>query len=283
MAKDQFYFAKTWNPETGRRGRAVYVDLDQVVNGVIMAQTGGGKGSLEIPNRLLPGLNGANIVGLDPAGQNAIVTRRWRSRFSDWQPLNPFNVLNLGDVGCNPMLSVKTFEDAMRVGEAVEEVKPTLHEPFFAEGSQGLIGGVVLAVARDCEGKRTPTLQMVREILTGDLEGFAAHMGQCGDFQLQSLLSQFQKSNRTIDSIKLHAHNATKWSLSQEVTRSLSVDKGIDWTQLKYGKRPQTIEMILPAQSLVTFAPLVRLWLVSAFNTLYQLGGGGRKTVFMIS
>jgi hypothetical protein len=217
MSKDRFYFGKEWNPETRRRGRAVYVDLDEVVNGVIMAQTGGGKGAtIEIPARLLPGLEGVNIVGLDPAGQNAIVTRRWRSRFTDWQALNPFNVHDLGDVGCNPMLSVKTFEDAMRVGEAMQEVKPTTHEPFFPEAAQGLIGGTVLAVVRDCEGKRTPTLEMVREILTCDLEGFAAHMDQGGDFQLKSLLNQFQKSNRTIDSIKLNTHNATKWARSNE-------------------------------------------------------------------
>lgn len=282
--KDEFSIGRRWDPETGRVGKPVTVDLDEIAHCIIMAPTSGGKGAtVEIPNRLLPGLRNVNIVGVDPAGQNSPVTRRWRSAFSDYHPLNPLNVHDLGDVGCNPMLSVKNFQDAMRVGEAMLEVKPTAHEPFWPEAAQGLIGGVVLAVARDCEGKRTPTLEMVREILTGDLEGFAAHMDQDGDFQLQSLLGQYQKSNRTLDSIKVNANNATKWLLDEDITKSLSVDKGIDWTQLKCGQRPQTIELILPAQSLVTFAPWLRLMLVSAFNSLYRSGGGGRKTVFMLS
>jgi type IV secretory pathway TraG/TraD family ATPase VirD4 len=288
MSKDRFYTGIEWLPQNRwfhRTANAVYVDLDKIAHCIIIAPTAGGKGAtIEIPNRLLPGLRHVNIVGVDPAGQNAIVTRRWRSKFSDFQPLNPLNVHGLGDVGCNPLLSVKNFQDAMRVGEAMQEVKATTHEPFWPEASQGLIGGVVLAVVKDCKGKRTPTLEMVREILTCDLEGFAAHMDQCGDFQLKSLLNQYQKSNRTIDSIKINAHNATKWSLDEDITKSLSVDKGIDWTQLKDGARPQTIELILPAQSLDTFAPWLRLMMVSAFNALYQSGGGGgRKTVFMLS
>jgi hypothetical protein len=173
----------------------------------------------------------------------------------------------------------------MRIGEAMLEVKPGTHEPFFPEAAQRLIGGTVLAVAKDCLARHdVPTLEQVVDILTGDLEGFASAMAQSGDFQLKSLLYQYQKSNRTIDSIKLNTHNATTWSLDADITKSMSVPKGIDWTQLKYGARPQTIELILAAEALVTFAPWLRLMLVSAFNTLYQLGGGDiRKTVFMLS
>jgi type IV secretory pathway TraG/TraD family ATPase VirD4 len=281
---DEFYLGRTWNPVTGRIGGAVYADLDDIAHGIIMAPTSGGKGAtIEIPNRLLDGLRNVNLIGIDPTGQNSKVTCRWRSAFSDYHPLNPLNLHDLGDVGCNPLLSVKTFEDAMRVGEAAQELKPSAHEPFFAESSVGLIAGASLAEVRDANGKRTPTLPNVRRILTGDVEGFAAHMAQSGDHQLESLLGRFQKENRTIDAIKQTADNATKWMLSEAVAKSLSVEKGIDWTQLKNGPRPLTIELILPAEGLVTFAPWLRLIYADALNAVYQLGGGGRKTVFSMS
>ena len=75
--KDEFYFGRKWFPQNRLRqyGKPVYVDLDDIAHGIIMAPTSGGKGAtIEIPNRLLNGLRNVNIVGVDPAGQNASVT-----------------------------------------------------------------------------------------------------------------------------------------------------------------------------------------------------------------
>lgn len=280
-----FPFGRAWNPATGRTRNAVYFDLSS--HCTLIGPTGCGKGAaIELPALLGDELREVNIVSLDPTGQNFCVSQRWRSTFSDVVPLNPFHLHNGHDAGCNPLLSVETFEDAMSVAEAMQEVKPAAHEPFWAESAQGLIAGVVLAVVRIAKTRKpqeTPTLGRVREILTGDLEGFAARMAQGGDHQLASLLSRYQKENRTIDSIKLHADTATRWLLSEPVARSLSVDQGIDWSQLKHGARPMSVYVILDADKLVTFAPWLKLITVSALNTLHRSGGGGRMTVFMLS
>ena len=243
--------------------------------------------TIELVNLLGDWLRAVNVVSIDPTGQNYSVTHRWRAKFSDVQSLNPFHLHGGADVGCNPLLSVTCFEDAMLVAEALLEVKPDAREPFWGESAQGLVAGVVLAVVRYAKARgETPTLAKVREILTTNIEGFAKEMEQRKDFQLRSLLIKYQNSNRTIDSIKLHADNATKWLLSEEITKSLSVKEGegISWPRLKTGKKPLSVYLILDADKLITFAPWLKLMVVSALNTLYRMGNvEGRKTLFMLS
>jgi type IV secretory pathway TraG/TraD family ATPase VirD4 len=283
---DRFYLGLEWNPANGRIGRPVSFDLDDIAHMTLLGPTGSGKGQIEIPNRLWDGLRNVNIIGVDPTGQNRAVTNRGRARFSDREELNPFE-LHGKDSGCNPMLSVETSDDAMRLAEAVEEVPLAAHEPFWGQSSQGLIGGVILGVVRISKARNeTPTLPTVREILTTELEAFAALMEQNGNAQLRSLLARFQKENRTIDAIKLHADNATKWLLSDPIRKSLSVKKGegIDWKRLKTGPRPLTCDLILPIDFIVTHASWLKVMVVDALNTLYRIGDvKGRKTLFMLS
>jgi len=289
---DRFYVGRAWNPVSGRTGEAVYFDLDKIPHMTLLGTTGCGKGAtIEIPNLLMDGLKQVNVISVDPTGQNACVTQRWRSNFSDVAFLNPHGLHDLPDTGCNPMLSVETFEDAMAVGETFQEVSPDAREPFWPESTQKLIGGVVLGVVRIARArKETPTPERVCKILMTGIEGFASFMAQNGDHQLAGLLARYEakeggQSNRTIESIKQIGYNAATWLLSDAMRKSLSVDKGIDWAQLKHGARPLTVYLILAADKLgpSTGAPWLRLMVVSALNTLYRLGGGGRKTLFMLS
>jgi type IV secretory pathway TraG/TraD family ATPase VirD4 len=285
---DTMYGGLEWNPQNGRKGNAVPVDLDSIAHMGVVGPTGSGKGQFEIPNICSDGLRNCNIIGVDPTRQNKAVTGRFRSTFSDEYELNPFEVGGGTDVCCNPCLSVKTPDDAMRLAEAVEEVQPgAAHDPFWAGCSQGLIGGGIWGIVRISEARNeTPTLPKVYEVLTTGLEPFAEFMAQNGDYALRALLTQYTKSNRTIDGIKMHAHNALKWLLSDPIRESLSVKKGegIDWTQLKNGPRPLTVSLTLPIDKIVTHAPWLKVIVVDALNTLYRIGDvRGRKTVFMLS
>jgi type IV secretory pathway TraG/TraD family ATPase VirD4 len=128
---DRFYVGRAWNPVSGRTDDAVYFDLDKIPHMTLLGTTGCGKGAtIEIPNLCMDGLKHVNVISVDPTGQNACVTQRWRSTFSDVVFLNPHGLHRLPDTGCNPMLSVETFEDALAVGEAFEEVKPDARDPF---------------------------------------------------------------------------------------------------------------------------------------------------------
>jgi type IV secretory pathway TraG/TraD family ATPase VirD4 len=286
--KDRIYLGLMWDPVTGRTGDAVYFDLDDIAHMTLCGPTGCGKGQIEIPNRLWNGLRDVNIIGVDPTGQNRAVTNRWRGTFSDSFDLNPFELHGRKGVGCNPCLSVKMADDAMRLAEAVEEVQPgAAHDPFWAGSSQGLIAGGIWGIVQTANARNeTPTLPKVHEVLTTGLEQFAAFMAQNGDYALRVLLTRYQESNRTIDGIKMHSHNAMKWLLSDPIRKFLSVKKGegIDWTQLKNGPRPVTVDVTLPIDKIVTHAPVLKVVVVDALNTLYRIGDvKGRKTVFMLS
>jgi type IV secretory pathway TraG/TraD family ATPase VirD4 len=292
---DTFEVGRRWNSETGHVGRRETLNLKHIAHMTLQGPTGCGKGvTIELVNLLGDGLRNCNVVSIDPTGQNYAVSWKWRSSFSEVLPLNPFHLHGGKDVGCNPLLDVKSFVEAMAVAEALMMVRPETAEPFFAESAQGLLAGIILHVVRDCAAKnQTPTLMKVRRILTDDLEAFAAKMAKSDNPQIASLLGRFQKESRTIDAIKQTADNATKWLLDEHIAQSLCVKEGesIDWTQLKRSKRPLSIYAILDADKLITFAPWLRLIQVSALNTLYRLGGGasaptkesGRNTVFMMS
>src|SRR4051794_33291144 len=150
MTNDLIYVGHPWGPATGDTGERIYIDLEEIPHMTMLGPPGTGKGvSSEIPNLLGDELRNANILNFDPTGQNRAVAGRFRSSFSDVEDLDPFGMRKGKGIGCNPMLSVNTDDGAMRLAEAVEEVKPGAHEPFWSESSQGLIGGVILAVAKD--------------------------------------------------------------------------------------------------------------------------------------
>jgi type IV secretory pathway TraG/TraD family ATPase VirD4 len=295
MAK--YYVGHAWNLETRRVAGPEFNDLGGIMPHVaVIAPPGGGKGvGQEMPNILGDGLRDANIISIDPAAQNCAVTMRWRSTVSEIALLNPCHIEGLEvngvkDTGINPLLRVKTVRDALAIGEALQQVR-SASEPFFEQSGQGLIAGVVLAVVRDAEKRGTvPTLFDVRKILTGDLVAFADAMIKSSDVEVASLLGSYNQSNRTIESIKKHVETASRFLLTEEMRRSLSVPKGIDWSRLKTGNgdKPLTVYITIPDETLGDdggegLSPFLRLVVVDAIKTIFSMKGTGRPTVLLLS
>ena len=279
----QLWLGREWDPKSGRTGRPVTYDGDRHLT--LFGPNGSGKGTaLEIPNLLRLGSRSAggplSIVSIDPKGENAAVTARWRRSVSEVVILNPFNLLGLGDAGFNPLAGVKSYEDAAAIGDALQPMDG--NDPFWPSGSRDLLTGLCLFEVREAarEG-RDPSLENVRGMLTGDLASFAARMVATGDFQLASLGARFIEDNRTNQSIIATAATATRWLLSEPIRASLGKN-GIDWSRLK-GPRPLTVYVILDADKLETFSVWLRLVVVSALNALYRQGGGGLRTLFLLS
>ena len=96
-----------WNPKTGRTGRRLSYTLNRHV--ICFGPTRSGKGvCLEIPDLLRLGAGGRDneplsIISIDPKGQNAAVTARFRNQISDLIFINPLNLLGLGSSGFNPL------------------------------------------------------------------------------------------------------------------------------------------------------------------------------------
>src|SRR5271155_466574 len=93
-----------WNIwKNGRKGGRVVYDGERHLT--LFGPNGSGKGvCLEIPNLLR--LTGLSIVSIDPKGQNAAVTMKWRSKVSRVLVLNPFGVLGIPSTGFNPLARV---------------------------------------------------------------------------------------------------------------------------------------------------------------------------------
>ena len=279
---DDLYIGYRWNSRTGRFGGPP-LTYDLGGHQTLLAPTAGFKGaSFEIPNLLR--LTGASAVSFDPTGQNYFVTHRWRSTVSQIALLDPFNLCG-PDEGFNPLLSVENYDDAASIGECLQEVRADLREPLWEESSADFLTGLVWLEVREAKAEgRTPTLENVFGMLTGDYTKAAKRMVESGDYQLASCGARFTQDNRTNQGIIAHAIASTRWLRSEAMRRSLSVAKGIDWARLK-GPDPLTVYAVLDADKLVTVGPgWLRLVTVCAINTLYRLGKQkGLKTVFMLS
>ena len=260
----------------GRKGKPVTYDDERHLT--LFGPNGSGKGvCLEIPNLLR--LTGLSIINIDPKGQNAAVTMRWRSTVSEIALLNPFNLLGLGSIGFNPLRGIRSYEDAEAIAEAL--IQSTGNDPHWAESARGLMLALILFEVRLArEVGREPLLKNVRAMLTGDLAATARDMVASGDFQLASLAGRFANPTRETASIVSTADTQTRWLLSEPMRKSVS-DNGFDFAQLK--QRPVTVYVILPAEHLHTFSPWLRLVVVCALNALYRQTGQGLRTLFMLS
>lgn len=278
-----------WNPQTGRVGRPVAYDQNRHLT--LFGPTRSGKGvCLEIPNLLRLGSNrrdAVSIISIDPKGQNAAVTSRWRRRVSDVLMLNPLDVLGLGSAGFNPLAALdpaspRFFEQASAIAEALIRIEKG-GDPFWSESARGLMLALVMWEVKSARaGGRLPLLENVRGMLTGDLPATAKKIFASGDFQMASLAGRYMDANKTNDGIRAVADSQTLWLLSRPMRDDLAKD-GIDFARLK-GPTPVTCYVILPAHALETFSVWLRLVVACAFNALYRReGGGGLGTLFMLS
>src|SRR5271168_2762426 len=277
-----------WNPQTGKIGRRVAYALNRHI--ICFGPTRSGKGvCLEIPNLLRLGGTGdepLSIISIDPKGQNAAVTARWRSRVSDVVFINPLDLLGLGSSGFNPLAALDPasphfFLHASAIAEALVRLAES-GDPFWNISARNLVLALVMweVTTARAEG-RMPLLKHVRGMLTGDLPATAKKIFDSGNFQMASLAGQFMEKNRTNDGIIATAASKTQWLLSQPMLDDLEKD-GIDFARLK--QEAITVYVIVPAHALETFSAWLRLVVACAFNALYrQEAGGGLRTLFLLS
>lgn len=265
-----------WEPNTGRTaGPVSYAENRHIT---LFGPTRSGKGvTLEIPNLLR--LTGLSIISIDPKGQNAAVTARWRRTVGDVVVLNPLNLLGLGSAGFNPLVGVRSFEDAASIAEALIRIEG--NDPHWTESARGLLLALIIWEVTTAYGaKRLPSLENVRGMLTGDLPAIAKRMVASGNFQIASLAGRFMGDSRELDSIKSTADTQTRWLLSTPMRHDLAKN-GVDFARLK--DRPTTVYVILPAELLETYSVWLRLVTTCALNALYRRGGEGLRTLFLLS
>jgi type IV secretion system protein VirD4 len=265
---------------------------------LLFGPTGTGKGTrFLIPNLLT--ITDRSIIVIDPKGELAAVTADFRRTVSDVVMLNPFNILNLGSAGFNPLATLDPsssnfYDDAAALGEAL--IKLESKDPHWSESAQGLV--VALIMWEKLQNGPNASLGHVRALLTeadrfqsfrdedgkvfeqlvAGLRYTATKMVLEGGFEIESLAGRFMTpASNEISSIRSTGDTQTRWILSEPMRRDL-MKPGIDFRKLK--DRPTTVYVILPAERMRTHSTWLRLIVTSALRALYR--PGGLRTLFMI-
>jgi type IV secretion system protein VirD4 len=243
---------------------------------VTLGPNGSGKSRrLLLPN--LARLSNWSILVVDPKGDLATMTASYRAnRGSKIVMLNPFDVLNLGSYGFNPVAALDPKsddfpDDALGLGEALVRVQG--QEPHWSESAQDLIaalvmysrltepGGGSLGHVRAQLGKpATEFRQLVEEMMV------AGVMNDCEELVVKSgRFREITPDNKELNSILSTALTQTRWLDSRPVKADL-VREAYDFGRMK--QEPTTVYLILPARRLSTHSTWLRLMIASVLRPL---------------
>jgi type IV secretion system protein VirD4 len=295
--RESIYLGRYYDDKTKQAGDEILYEDERHI--LVFGPTGCGKGAGFLSPNLLKGLEEQSVIVIDPKGELAAVTAEHRRQIGhEVIILNPFNVLDLGSEGFNPLANLDPnspsfYDDAAGLGEAL--IKIGGQDPHWTESAQGLIVALLMW-EKKLHGDGA-CLENVRAMLTEptDFEEFiddnghlqkrpcsglaftAAKMVDRGGFVIDSLASRFTRENDEIASIQSSADTQTRWMLSPPMREDLGKD-GVDFRKLK--DHPTTVYVILPAQYMRTHSVWLRLVIVTALRSLYR--PGGLRTVMLI-
>jgi type IV secretion system protein VirD4 len=263
---------------------------------LLFGPNGSGKGTRLLVSNLLR-LKDRSLVVIDPKGELTSITADYRRSIGEVVVLNPFNVLDLGGAGFNPLAALDpealTFiDDATGLGEALIKIEDK--DPHWSESAQSLLVALIMWEVQEARREsRVPLLENVRRMLTEPneyerdeagknklvkgLRFTAAKMAATGGFEIESLVGRFLRDTEEIASIQSTADRQTNWMLSP-LMRANMARNDIDFADLK--QRPITVYLILPAERMRTHSVWLRLVIVSALRALYK--PGGVRTFFML-
>jgi type IV secretion system protein VirD4 len=297
-AADGITLGRHFDDATQRVGERIVYQGERHL--LLFGPNGTGKGTrFLIPNLL--SIKDRSIVVIDPKGELAAVTADYRRTVSEVVMLNPFNMLDLGSKGFNPLAlldskSPETFyDDAAALGEAL--IKSSDKDPHWGESAQGLL--VALIMWEKLKNGDAANLENVRRLLTEadelersfDKKGkatdtqtkglavTAANMVDEGGYEIASLAARFTEKSNELASVRSTADTQTRWILSPPMREDLKKE-GVDFRKLKEGPRPTTVYVILPADRMRTHSVWLRLVVVSALRALYR--PGGLRTLLLI-
>jgi type IV secretion system protein VirD4 len=249
-----------------------------------VAPTSSGKGTCAIIANLL--CSPRSIICIDPKGQNAAVTARFRSAVSETFVLNPFNEHGLGTSRFNPLAHLRiddpnVFADVASLAEAL--ILTEGKDPHWPDSARNLIAVIILHLLATKGGKAT--LPEIRSVLGLSDEKLVEKIGEMQKSRIafiSELAGQFLGNTSEIKNIVSTARTQTKF-LSDPLIADprKGVLTGDDFRLGDFKQRPSTLFVILPSRHMAAYARFLRLLVVSAIDQLTSTTGG-LKTLLML-
>ncbi len=246
---------------------------------VTVAPTGAGKGRGAIIPTLLSYRGGAIVI--DPKGEAAAVTARWRRQLGPVAVIDPFEVVTSEPDGLNPIDAMRAVseaegsvaEQALALTELIKgEMPETLPDPYWDNRGSALISGIIGYILTE-EPPYFQHLGRVREILSEksvdlwlELYGLGEEAHPFVEAEIQQYLAI--PKERTRPAVLSIAQQHTRLLGDPAVYRSL-MDTTVDLSVLARGGAA-TVYLVLPPEKLRSHALLLRLWLGALTDLLLK-------------
>lgn len=259
------------------RGREVRYVGDRHVMSI--GPNGSGK-SRRLLSKNLFFLTSWSIVVVDPKGELAKMTRAYReAQGAETIILNPFDVLDMGSDGFNPVAALDPDsddfpDDALVLAEALIRIEGK--EPHWSASAQDLMTALIMYSR--IEGRNGGSLGHVRSLLGRNLHDFkitvsrmSAMSGAKAAEAIKVKAARFSEINaesRELTSILSTALTQTRWLDSILIQKDLASLVPHDFGQLK--TKPTTVYLILPARRLGSHSTWVRLMIAAILQPLMK-------------
>ena len=225
-----------------------------------------------------------SFVVIDPKGEIAAITSRYRRRVSDVKIINPYGLLadmrpDLSSDKWNPLGELdpgeRTFGDnCAAICGAVIKTDSNEHQKHFPDSAREGVTGTTMFTVRDARARSGAVARLadVREIMCLEPKALRAaveRMMQLGDYDINTRLQKFLAESNEISGIRSTIETQTAW-MTQIMRDDMDTGGGVKLRDIR--RRPTTVYVILPTEELQRKAVWLRLILSSALRACYQPG-----------
>lgn len=236
-----------------------------------VAPTRTGKGTTQIVPNLLQ-YKGSAVV-LDPKGELALATAKWRARHvGPVFVLNPFKLPGIGNStnAFNPLDYIENEQDATKLAEMIYPRTGDDRQQFFDNEAIGFLAGVILFVAKFAPDEDR-NLGTIRDTVSARNRDFYGLLDAMADPVMPSAirnaaLNVKSKTSdtgqpRLIDSLSQHLRIWDTLGLREATSRS-----DFDFRQLK--DEAITVYLVLPFDELTTYSTFVQMIFAAALDSM---------------